>query len=149
MMKVKSGLRSGRGATVAATMAAVAAALVVQAPMAQADTAKALSCKARFNHNPMQIKGGVGVGANVVCDEKPTAFHVWLSLQHRTRDGKWIEQGADTSREIPNSWYNILAYTAHCEDRAWRAIVRIDVESGGKSVTDSVETPPTIINCNP
>lgn len=147
-MKIYDLLRPERGTTVVATMAAVAAALVVQAPLAQADTATALSCKARFNHNPMQIKGGVGVGAHVACDERPTAFHVWLSLQYRTRDGKWVQQGADTSKEIPSSWYNVLAYTAPCEDGAWKAAVRIDVESGGKAVTDSVETSPTIVNCN-
>ncbi len=148
-MRIRNLLSSGRGVTVAATMAAVAVALVVQAPLAQAgETAKALSCKAHFNHDPMVIRGGVGVGGFVSCDETPTAFHVWMSLQYRTRGGKWVEKHADARSEIPNSWYNVLAYSAHCEDGAYRALLRIDVASGGKEVSDSVETPPVIVNCN-
>ncbi|WP_159840089.1 hypothetical protein [Nocardia sp. CY41] len=119
-MKIRNLLSSGRGATVAAAMAAVAVALVVQAPSAQAgETAEALSCIAHFNHDPMQIKGGIGVGGFVSCDEKPTRFHVILSLEYRARDGKWVSRAADNNSDSPNPWYNILAYNTHCEDGAW------------------------------
>ncbi|MER7450814.1 hypothetical protein ABTW96_11065 [Nocardia beijingensis] len=149
-MKVQNLLSLGRGAAVAATMTTVAAALVVQAPMAQAaGTAKALSCEAHFNHNPMLIKGGVGVSGFVSCEEKPTRFHVFLALEYKSRGAnKWVNRAADETGEIPNVWYNILAYNTRCEDGAWRATLRIDVESGGKQASDDVESPPTIINCN-
>ncbi|MEW1737491.1 hypothetical protein AB0346_16210 [Nocardia beijingensis] len=149
-MKVQNLLSLGRGAAVAATMGTVAAALVVQAPMAQAaGTAKARSCEAHFNHNPMLIKGGVGVSGFVSCEEKPTRFHVFLALEYKSRGAnKWVNRAADETGEIPNVWYNILAYNTRCEDGAWRATLRIDVESGGKQASDDVESPPTIINCN-
>ncbi|MFI9413171.1 hypothetical protein [Nocardia gamkensis] len=149
-MRIQNLLSAGRGATAAATLAAVAVALVVQAPSAQArETASALGCDARFNHNPMLINGGVGVGAQVTCDIKPTSVRVMLLLEHRTRDGKWVDMHSDHSSEIPNVWHNVVAYYAHCDDGAWRAKVTIDVKSGGKEASDSAETSPTIINCNP
>jgi hypothetical protein len=149
-VRIQNLLSAGRGAAIAATMASVAAALVVQAPLAQAaGTAKAGPCTAHFNHDPMEIRGGVGVGGYVSCEEDPASFHVWLSLQHRTREGKWVEMHSDQRSEIPSPWYNVLAYYAHCEDGAWRARLRIDVESGGKEVSDSVESQPTIVNCKP
>ncbi|MFF7942947.1 hypothetical protein ACFZC5_24815 [Nocardia gamkensis] len=149
-MKIQNLLSPGRAAVVAATMATVAAALVVQAPLAQAaGTATALSCIAHFNHNPMLIKGGVGVSGFVSCEEKPTYFHVFLELGYKARGAsKWVNRAADETSEIPNVWYNILAYNTQCEDGAWRATLRIDVESGGKQDSDGVESPPTIINCN-
>lgn len=80
---------------------------------------------------------------------KPTRFHVFLALEYKSRGAnKWVNRAADETGEIPNVWYNILAYNTRCEDGAWRATLRIDVESGGKQASDDVESPPTIINRN-